>query len=79
MGIYGGHCMLSEYAPRDRWAQFGAGRTAYTYLGRIRPGLTEATIEADARRLLANMGAYNIVSNNCFTFVNKIYEDERIF
>ena len=70
--------MLSEH-PRDGWAKFGVGRTTYTYLGRIRPGLTEGSIESEAKELLANMGRYNIIYNNCFTFIKKVYNAERAF
>lgn len=70
--------MLSEHG-RDDWAAFGGGRTTYAYLGRIKPGLDEAYIETEARALLTNMGTYNLINNNCFTFVKKIYNAEKAF
>lgn len=74
----GGSCELADH-PRDDWAPFGVGRTTYKYLGRIKPGLTEEGIELEAKALLANMGTYNLINNNCFTFINKIYNAEQAF
>lgn len=74
----GGACTLSEH-PRDSWAAFGGDRTTYAYLGRIRPGLDEEYIGNEAKALLANMGKYNLINNNCFTFVKKIYRAEQAF
>ena len=76
--IMGGSCELADH-PRDDWAPFGVGRTTYTYLGRIRPGLTENYIELEAKALLANMGTYSAINNNCFTFIKKVYNAEKAF
>ena len=74
----GGICMLAQH-PRDDWASFGAARTTYKYLGRIKEGLTEASIKNEAQRLLANMGKYNVINNNCFDFVKILYNAEKAF
>ena len=77
--VRGGQCFLQDYQPRDGWAEFGAGRTTYKYLGRIKSGITEASIQDEAENLLADMGTYNVINNNCFTFVKVIYDAEKAF
>ena len=74
----GGACQLGPYSGGSDWAAFGKDRTWYTYLGRVRPGYTMESVESQAAFLIKGMGPYNPVNNNCFTFVQKIYNAEKL-
>jgi hypothetical protein len=47
-------------------------------MGPVRSGLTEERIAADADMQLADMGQYEKYTNNCYIFVGKMYEVERL-
>jgi hypothetical protein len=70
-------CTLGDHAGALNWATALAGAFPhYKYLGRIRPGLANSDIITESNTVLANMGKYSQIRNNCYTFVKKIYADE---
>ena len=70
-------CTLGDHAGALNWATALAGASPhYKYLGRIKPGLANSDIITESNTVLANMGKYSQIRNNCFTFVEKIYADE---
>jgi hypothetical protein len=50
----------------------------YSYLGPVRAGMNEERVIADADMQLSFMGKYQEWSNNCYTFVNRMYEVEKL-
>ena len=72
-------CTLGPHAGTLTWADdLKDFHPRYKYLGRIRPGLTSDDIITESNTVLANMGKYNLMTNNCFNFVTKIYRDEAV-
>ncbi|KAJ5200417.1 Glycoside hydrolase superfamily [Penicillium cf. griseofulvum] len=72
-----GACSLGGHAGELDWeTSLKNAFPHYKYLGRIKPGLSNSDIIAQSETVLANMGKYSLVKNNCFTFVKKIYADE---
>lgn len=70
-------CTLGDHAGALNWATALEGAFPhYKYLGRIKPGLANNDIITESNTVLANMGKYSQIRNNCFTFVKKIYADE---
>ncbi|KAE9377607.1 glycoside hydrolase family 18 protein [Stipitochalara longipes BDJ] len=75
-----GQCILIPRSDRSNWIQLAAQNGgAYTWLGPIRTGLTEERIVADADMQLQFMGQYDLLSNNCYTFVRRMYTVEQEF
>ncbi|KAH7077186.1 class 5 chitinase 1 [Paraphoma chrysanthemicola] len=73
-----GACTLNSYAGSTTWLKdLEKKHPHYKYLGRVKPGLTTESIKAEAEELLGNMGKYNQITNNCYTFVKKIYAEEK--
>ncbi|KAJ5598075.1 Glycoside hydrolase superfamily [Penicillium hordei] len=72
-----GACSLGDHAGALTWVtDLEDAFPHYKYLGRIKPGLSNSDIIAQSETVLANMGKYIMVKNNCFTFVKKTYADE---
>ncbi len=70
-------CSLGDHAGDPTWSTALSGfNPRYKYLGRIKPGLASSDIITESELVLANMGKYSLIRNNCFTFVKKIYADE---
>lgn len=70
-------CTLGDHAGALNWATALQNASPhYKYLGRIKPGLANSDIITESNMVLANMGKYSQIRNNCFTFVKKIYADE---
>ncbi|KAJ5501720.1 Glycoside hydrolase superfamily [Penicillium expansum] len=62
-------CTLGGHAGRLDWATTLQKKYPhYKYLGRIKPGLTNSDIITESNIVLANMGKYSQIRNNCFTF-----------
>lgn len=76
----GAACTLATRtdAERANWLGFGADRVGYKYLGRIRPGMDQDYIVAEATILLKQMGPYRLWNNNCYSFIDKIYAEEAL-
>lgn len=53
--------------------------SVFKYLGPLRPGLDDERITADAEMQLADMQLYNMLLNNCYVFVNKMYTVEKLY
>jgi hypothetical protein len=75
-------CILIPRSSSDRqkWLQSAEdpkNHGVFSWLGPIRAGLDEEAIVADAGMQLAHMGKYDLLSNNCYTFVNLIYRVEK--
>lgn len=72
-------CVLITRTDRKSWVKLGAAKGGvYTYLGALRQGLTQERVEADAEMQLAFMGPYDLLSNNCYTFVRRMYAVEKL-
>jgi hypothetical protein len=72
-----GQCVLIPRDDRADWMTLATKNGGvFSWLGPIRPGLTEERIEADADMQLQFMGKYDLLSNNCYTFVKRMYTVE---
>ncbi|PWY88365.1 hypothetical protein BO70DRAFT_420169 [Aspergillus heteromorphus CBS 117.55] len=56
-----------------KWYDFKA---TYAMLGKIKSGITSATLESDAKTIAEEMEkkGYNLLTNNCRDFVKKLYK-----
>jgi hypothetical protein len=73
-----GQCILIPRDIRNDWiTQVGRHGGVYKWLGPLRAGLTEERIVADAQMQLSFMGPYDTLSNNCYTFVRRMYTVEQ--
>jgi len=76
----GSTCELLNRSNRDKWIETATKNGGViSWLGPIRAGLTEEVIVADAEMQLAHMGKYDYLSNNCYTFVKRMYTVEQQF
>ena len=72
-------CVLVDRSSRTDWLALAAKHNSiYHWMGAVRQGLTPERVEADAEMQLADMGKYNTYTNNCYIFVGKMYEVERL-
>ena len=72
-------CILIDRSSRSQWLTMGDDKGGiFSYLGPVRQGLTDEHIQADCEMQLADMGDYELLTNNCYTFVRKIYRAEKL-
>jgi hypothetical protein len=72
-------CILVDRSVRTNWISLAAKYPSkYTYLGAVRAGLTEERVIAEAEMQLDDMGQYSMLTNNCYIFVEKMYEVHKL-
>lgn len=68
-----------DRSSRTNWIALAAAHPSiYEWLGAVRSGMTDERVKADAEMQLADMGKYSTFTNNCYIFVGKMYEVERL-
>lgn len=71
-------CVLINRSNRANWIDTATENGGVvTWLGPIRAGFDEERIVADAGMQLEFMGKYDYLSNNCYTFVERMYKVEK--